>query len=157
MLDRIFPRQLDNRYNGHWMALVQLGIFVALKLIIGFNTIFNTRSVAVGGDGFDLAAIGPAGTQALLMMFSMVALGQLVLGLLALIVLLRYRAMIPLMFLLLLIEHGSRRAIVLSHAVDRTVTVPVGAYINLGLLILLVVGLCTSLIWKKGVRASPPG
>ena len=64
-----------------------------------------------------------------------------VLGVLALT---RYRAMIPFMFVLLLLEHLARRWILLVKPIARTGTPP-GMYINLVLLVLMIVGLALSL------------
>jgi hypothetical protein len=56
----------------------------------------------------------------------------------------RYRAMIPLMFVLLLIEHLARRWVLLVKPIARTGTPP-GIYINLVLLGLMIAGLVLSL------------
>jgi hypothetical protein len=67
-----------------------------------------------------------------------------VLGVLALT---RYRAMIPFLFVLFLLEHLARRWILLVKPIARTGTPP-GIYINLVILVLTIVGLALSL-WSR--------
>jgi hypothetical protein len=35
MLDRIFPRQIDNNLRGHWIALLLFGFYVFGRLGMG--------------------------------------------------------------------------------------------------------------------------
>lgn len=146
ILDRLFPARIDNRFPGHRLAIWLFALFVALRLIMGTNSILNTRAVATGADGMALDSLPTAAAESLLLMFALLSLSQLMLALLSLIALIRYKALIPLMYLVLLVEHLGRRALVLMQATDRAETLPVGAYINMGLLALLVAGLALSLL-----------
>ena len=56
LLARLFPRQADNRFDGHRAALWLLGLFVALKLVVGLNSILDTEAVAAGADGCSRSA-----------------------------------------------------------------------------------------------------
>ena len=151
---RLLPTQADNRWHGHRAALWLLGLFVALKLLMSINSILNTRSVAVGADGFPLHLFGEEAARAVLMLFALVSLGQLALALIALLVLIRYRALVPLTMLLLLCEQLARRLIVLDHAVARSGGTSAGAALNWGLMALLAVGLLLSLLPRS--RSSRP-
>lgn len=146
MLARLFPRQADSRYDGYRAALWLLGLYIALKLAMSLNSIFNTAQVAAGADGIPLDSFGPAAAQEVLTLFALVGLGQLALALTAAAVLIRYRALVPLMFLLLLGEAVARRLIVLSFDATRTAAGSGGFSINVGLLGLLALGLALSLI-----------
>ena len=146
MLDRLFPKQVDNTFDGHRAALWLLGLFIALKLAMSVNSIVNTGAVATGADGLPLDSFGPAAARTVLMLFALVALGQLTLAVIALTALIRYRAIVPLVYLVLLGEQLARRLIVQSYAVARTESTPVGWYVNIGLLALLTLGLVLSLI-----------
>jgi len=146
MLNRIFPRQADNTFGGQRAALWLLGLFIALKLAMSINSIWNTASVAAGADGLPLDSFGPAAARAVLMLFALTALGQLTITVFALATLIRYRAMVPFIYLVLLGEQLARRFIVDSYAVARTEGVPVGRYVTFGLLALLTLGLVLSLI-----------
>jgi hypothetical protein len=148
LLDRLFPAHVDNRFPGHRLALWLFGLFVTLRLIMGTNGTFNAHAVATGADGISFEGLAPATAETLLLMFARLSLSQLMLALLSLVVLIRYKALVPLMYLVLLTELVGRRALalVLMQATDRAGPLPVGAYINMGLLALLVAGLALSLL-----------
>lgn len=153
MLQRIFPMPVDNRFDGQRAALWLLGLYIALKLLMSVNSILNTASVAAGVDRIPLEAYGPAAAQTVLMLFALTSLGQLMLAIVSLTVLVRYRAMIPFVFVLLLVEHLARRMIIDSYAVERADGSPAGGYLNLGLAALLTAGLVLSLIRaRRGQR-----
>ncbi len=146
MLVRIFPRQIDNAYRGHRLGIGLLALFVAIKLIMSTNSILNTRSVAAGADGIPLESYAAGGAETVIRLFSLLALSQLVLALLGVIALVRYRAMIPLVYLLLLAEHLGRRAIGMIHPAEGPAGASAGLYINLALLAVLILGLGLSLL-----------
>jgi hypothetical protein len=146
MIERLFPAEAGNRFTGHRAALWLLGLYVAVKLAMSLNSMFNTAAVAAGADGIPLDSFGPAAAREVLTLFALVGLGQLALTVVALGALLRYRAMVPLVFLLLLGEALARRAVVLSYAAERTDAGAGALSINLGLIALLAAGLVLSLL-----------
>ena len=146
MLERLFPRALDNAFRGHWLALWLLGAFVALKLVMSLNSIFNTESVAAGADGVPLDSFGSAAAREVLTLFALTALGQLALALIALTALIRYRSAAPLIYLVLLGEALGRRVIVQSFELVRTDSGAAGTYINYAILAWLALGLVLSLL-----------
>ena len=89
MLNRLFPKQVDNTFDGNRAALWLLGLFIALKLVMSVNSILNTASVATSADGLPLDSFGPAAARTVLMLFAMVSLGQLTLAVIALTTLIR--------------------------------------------------------------------
>lgn len=157
MLDRLFPTQADNRFGGRRVALWLLGVYVAIKLVMSFNSIFFAARVAGGADGILLDSFGQAAVSEVLTMFSLTGLGQLTLALVALTVLLRYRALVPFMFLVLLGEAFARRLIVQSDAAARADAGATAFYINAALLALLAAGLVLSLLRTRIANASDSG
>lgn len=149
MLDRLLPRQLDNRFDGRRVALWLLGLLLVLKLVISLNSIFNTETVAAGADKFPLASYGADGARAVLMLFALHALAELILTLVGVLALVRYRAMVPLIFLLLMVEHVARRLIVRSYAIERSEPSSAAFIVNMSLLALLVGGLALSLMSSR--------
>ena len=149
MLERLFPRQADNRYEGLRAALWLLGLLIALRLVVSLNSIFNTASVASGADGIPLHSFGPAAAREVLLLFALAALGHLVLAVVSLIILLRYRALVPLIFLVSLGEQLARRFIVDSQAIARGDTGPVAWSVIYGTLAVLALGLILSLIPRR--------
>jgi len=117
---------------------------VVAKAAIALGTIFNGRAAAQTADGIPLDSFGPGGAETVVALFAIWGLAQLVFSALGLLALARYRAMIPFMFVLLLLEHLARKWILLVKPVARTGTPP-GFYINLALLVLMIAGLALSL------------
>ena len=154
LLNRLFPKQVDNRFDGYRAALWLLGLFVALKLAMGINSILNTASVAGGADGIPLDRYGPAAAREVLMLFALTSLGQLVLALVALTILIRYRTMVPFIYLVLIGEQLARRLIVQSYEVARPEGAAGGWYINIGLIAVLAIGLLLSLTPSRDPRRS---
>ena len=82
-------------------------------------------------------------------LFAALGLFQLLLGLQGVVVLIRYRAMIPFMYLSFLILQLSSRVIRLAHPIATPDGHPVGYYVNLAILAMTLIGLVLSLVNKS--------
>jgi len=145
MLNRILPRQFDNDYRGHKLAPWLLGAAVLVKLGISLGTIFNGHEAASSADGIPLDTFTPAGAQAVVSLFAVWGLAQLVICLLCILALIRYRAMIPLLLALLLFEYLGKRLILFFLPIAKSGSPP-GSVINLVLLGVMIVGFALSLV-----------
>ena len=154
MTSQLFPRRADNDYGGRKVALWIFGLVVFVKLVMGLNTTFNGRSVASSADGIPLDTYPPAAAQAFVTVFALLGVAHVVIALLCVLVLVRYRALVPLMFAFLLLEHLGKRLVVRMLPIER-VGAPPASVINLALLTLMVVGLALSL-WSRDGRESSP-
>ena len=148
MFNVILPRQVDNTYRGYKLALWLFGLLVLMKTVISLATIFNGYTAASSADGIPLDTFTPASARAVVSLFALWGLAQLMICLLCVLLLVRYRAMVSFMFALFLPEHLSRKLILQIMPIDTT-GAPPGYFINLGLLTLMIVGLALSL-WSKG-------
>ena len=144
MFGRLLPQRIDNSYGGHKLALWLFGLVVFMKPSIGLGTIFNGRNAAITADGIPLDTFTPAGAQAFLSVFAIWGLAQVTIGLLCILVLVRYRALVPFMFSLLLLEHLARKLILFVMPIARTESAP-GSLINLALVVVMIIGLVLSL------------
>ena len=149
MFARLFPSQFDNRFQGWRTALWLLGLLLALRLVMSVNSIFNTEQVAAGADKFPLASYGADGARAVLMLFALHSLAELMLVAVGIAALVRYRAMVPFVFLLLTAEHVARRLIVQGYAIERSAATTAAYVVNYGMLALLHAGLVLSLIPRR--------
>jgi hypothetical protein len=151
MLNRILPERLDNHYRGHWLAIWLLVPIVVVKLVIGANSMLNTRFVATSADGIPLDRFNAGGAEAVVALFALLGLFQLLLGLQGVVVLVRYRAMIPLMFLLLLIQQVGRRALALAYpmAESGVSSARFGSALVLAILAMTLIGLALSMVGKS--------
>ena len=157
MLNRIFPRQIDNNYRGHWLAIWLFVPVVLMELAMGANSIINTRLVAMSADGIPLDRYGTGGADAVIALFALAGLFRVLLALQGVVVLIRYRAMIPLMYLLLLILQLGSKALLLVHPVARSgvPSAQLGSAFILAILAMLVIGFVLSLLDRSGARARP--
>lgn len=144
MINQLLPRSIDNTYRGHKVALWLFGFIVLMKVAMSLNSIFNGYSVASSADGVPLDRYPSAAAQTIVALFAVFGLAHFVICVLCILVLVRYRRVIPFMFALLLIEQLSRRLILQLLPIVRTGRPPASA-INLVLLALMVIGLTLSL------------
>jgi len=147
MFNRILPRQVDNTYRGYKVALWLFGLLVFMKagISLAASSTATLRRVPPTGSPWTHSRPPARGRSSL---FALWGLSQLMICLLCVLVLVRYRAMVPFMFALLLLEHLSRKLILQIMPIDTT-GAPPGYFINLGLLALMIGGLALSL-WSKG-------
>jgi hypothetical protein len=148
MLADLFPRIADNHYPGRRLGLWLFALML-IKIVMGVNILFNGRSVAQAADGIPLNTFGENGGAAFLSIFAAWGLCQLIFGLACLVVLLRYRSLVPLTLLALLLEQAGRKVLQLYLPIERMGTPP-GAYINAVLLGIMVLGLLLSLWRPRG-------
>jgi hypothetical protein len=147
MLEQILPRSIDNTYRGHPLAFWALIPVLIVKTGIALGTIFNGHTAAQSADGIPLDSFGPSGAEAVLALFAIWGLSQLVFSVLGVLTLTRYRALIPFMFVLLVFEELARRWILFVKPIASTGT-HLGTYINLALMALMIGGLALSL-WRR--------
>ena len=147
----IIPKTFDNSYRGQWLAIPFVALAALMKIAMSVSVILNTRFVVETADKIPLAHYGADAVQVILFLFQAWAVGHLLLALLAVLVLIRYRSMIPLATLLLLVEQLGRRVLLLMNplpGVPHGDWSSMGFLINQGLLAALVIGLVLSL-WKR--------
>jgi hypothetical protein len=152
MLDRIFPRQVDNNYRGHWLATWILGTVVAGRFAVGINGSANTRFVAMAADGIPLDRYAADAAETVIALFALTALLNLVIGFLGLAVLIRWRTMIPFTYLLLLFQSAAGRIVLYLHPIARSgaQTMQIGTIFLLALLALTALGFALSLVRPRG-------
>lgn len=148
MLNHILPPHIDNTYRGRSLALWLFIPIVILKLIMSLGAIFIGETVLRSADGIPLDSYSPAAASTVISLFAAWGLFHLVIVLLCVLALFRYRAMIPFMFGLLLVEHLIRKQLILAFLpIVRVITTP-NIVTNTALLILMISGLALSL-WRR--------
>ena len=159
MWSRIVPKQIDNNYSGYRLAIWLLVPIVIVNMIMGANTMINTRDVIQGADRIPLDSYAAAPARIIVNCFKSWALGHLLIYSLGLLALLRYRAMLPLMYLVYTLENGGRKALQHTnplHIMTKSGEPMIGAMINLALLTALLIGFAFSLGGKgeRGVSSA---
>jgi hypothetical protein len=151
LTDRLLSQRVDNTYRGYKLALWLFGAVVLIKLAMSLNSIFNGYVVASSADGIPLDTFPSAAAQTVVALFAIWGLAHLMICLLCILVLVRYRSIVPFMFAFLLLENLSRKLLLQFVPMVRTGTPP-GFYLNLGLLTLMIVGLALSLRSQSNLR-----
>lgn len=153
MFSQLLPQRIDNTYGGHKLALWLFGLLVLMKTAMSVNSIFLGHKVATSADGIPLDTFPPTAAQTVLALFAIWGLAHVLICLLCVLVLVRYRALIPFMFLFLLLEHLGRKLVLHFIPIAR-IGAPPGSYVNLALLAVMIVGLALSLSRKSAVQVA---
>lgn len=147
MFSTLLPRQADNEFKGIKAGLWLLALVLLLLAAMSTNSIFNGPYVATRADGLPLASYSPAAAQVILMFYAMWGVTQLTVVAFGFVALARYRSLVPLAFLLLLLEQAIWRVV--------HVAMPVaghggsgGSWFIDGLLAMTCVGFVLSL-WRR--------
>jgi hypothetical protein len=145
VFSRIFPKKFDNDYRGYKLAIWLLVLLLLFKTAIsvnaiGWNPLMTSGEVLQRADGFPLDTFSTNAADAAVLLFAAWGVTHLVFNVLGFIALIRYRTMIPLLYLLMAIDHIGRRILTdtfpLTRVEDGSIVVPV----NLILVALLLIG-----------------
>lgn len=156
MITSLFPEQVDNDYRGRMLAIWLLVPLTLVKLlqggsVAGLNPLATSGQILETADGVPLGTFPAEAASHLVFLFAAWGLGIFVLGLLAAVVLLRYRAMIPMTYLLLLIEQLGRKVLSTVHLDSPFLSLQPSAanLINWGFLAVIVIGFLSSLSARR--------
>ena len=139
ILKRLFPRELGNDYLGRKLGLWIFGFVVLVKSSQMLSSILNARTTLRRADGIPIDAYPPGAAQTIVSLFALLGFTYLLICVICWAVLLRYRSAVPLMFVLLLLDYVSRRAIHHFLPVSRA-SASAGVIMNLVLFALMIVG-----------------
>jgi hypothetical protein len=147
MSGHLFPRTIDNTYRGHKLALPVFGLLLLMRLAMSVNSMFYGAVVLTSADGVPLDTYPPAAAGTIVALFALNGLSHLMMALLGILVLARYRGMIPFMFALLLMDQLGRKVILQFLPIVR-IGAPPASTISAILLGLMITGLALSL-WRR--------
>ena len=150
MLNQLLPPRLDNTYRGRKLALWLFGIVVLIRSIQSVMIIVNGYSIARSADGIPLDTYPAAAAQTILALFAISSLNRLLISLVCVVVLVRYRSAIPSMFVILALGYLVGEIILRLIPIVRVGTPP-GPIVNLIMFAVMIVGLALSL-WRRGDR-----
>ncbi len=157
MFSRLFPARADNGYHGHPAALWVFAALTAVSLWRSLHHVLAPDGGAQSIASIALDSFPPGAAATVVAVFALWGISQLVLALFYTVVLWRYRALVPLMYGLMMVEYALRAALPLfKEGVEKTATAP-GEVANLVLIALLPVMFALS-IWnpKQVQKANHP-
>lgn len=108
MLTRLFPTTLNNDYQGSLIAKYAFVVLTLLTVIRSLIHMFLSDGGAQSIASIPLDTFSPAAAQVIILIFALWGLSQLLMGMVYIIVLWRYRRWIPFMYLLIFIEYSMR-------------------------------------------------
>ena len=147
----LLPRAFDNHFNGQKLAFWIFWIVVVVRVFQGAYLIVNCHTnVREAEDGIPLESFPIAASNSIVALFAISGSSRLILSLLCVLTFLRYRSMVPLMFVLLTLDQMAKEIVLYFYPLYR-VGNPIGPTINLILLFLTVVGFVLSVIKKKSI------
>lgn len=123
----ILPPQLDNRFPGHRFVVGVFWILTALTLGRSLFHMFSSDGGAQSVAHIPLNTFSTPAAQAVIFVFALWGLSQLLMGIVYVIALIRYRSLIPLLLVLMAVEYSGRILIHTYRFLDTTATPP-GAY-----------------------------
>lgn len=145
---KIFPDVVDNHYRGNKVALWFYYLITIVTIIRSCIHIFKDDGGAQSIATIPLDSYIQGGAEAVIFIFAYWGLSQLMFGLLQGIVALKYRSLIPLMYIFLIAEYIGRYGISLFKTLETTGQAPAGIA-NYILPILLIIMLILSLRDKQ--------
>ena len=140
MWQKILPRQLDNECPGNPVALWLFCLVIAVTVGRSLAHILLPDGGAQSIATVPLDQFSWEGAAAVITTFALWGLSQLLLSVVMVLVAVRYRGLIPAMYLLILVEYLGRVAIGLGKPLP-TLTTPPGATGNLFFIAVAMIGL----------------
>jgi len=153
MLRLLFPPRFDNVFSGQRIALWILAPVLLFRTMIGINSMAVPRQVATKADSIPSDSFGPTAAASIIQMFAHLGLFYLTVSALGWLALFRYRSMVPLIYLLIVVEQVGNKLLQLLYAHPMPGSVTTGALIVRGILALAVTGLVLSLIKRRGAAS----
>jgi hypothetical protein len=150
MFDKILPRLVDDIYNGHKLALYFFYFITLITIGRSCIHIFASDGGAQSIATIPLNSFTPSGAEAVIFMFAQWGIAQLMVGLIYLLVGLRYRRLIPLMYVFIFFEWSSRIALMIFKSIETTGIAP-AAIAQLVMVLLIPVMFYLSICQKHSV------
>lgn len=113
MFEKLFPSTIDNTYKGHSLGRWLLYLYILKSLFSGSVHMFAPDGSAQSIASIALDSFSEGASNTIITIFGMWGMEQFVIGLIALMVVLRYRALIPAIALVYVVEYVGRFAMTL--------------------------------------------
>lgn len=156
MINRIFPSRFDNHYRGHPVGLWLFVPITFQKVAQSFVHLLKADGGAQSLSAIPLDTYPPSAAQNVIGLFARMGLEQLLLASLLVLVLFRYRAMIPLMYVVIVGNFFASRLLSELKPLARTGTSSVGTPL-LVIAALSILGLVLSLTGRRYADREAPG
>lgn len=123
---KIFPKEINNTYVGNKIALYFFYLFTIVTVVRSLIHMFAPDGGAQSIATIPLDTYTSEGAQTVILIFSLWGLSQLLMGLFYVIVCWRYKTLIPLMYLFIVLEYAMRLVLATIKPIETTGTAPGG-------------------------------
>ena len=152
IINRILPQNINNTYLGYDLAKYVFYVLTAITLWRSQHHLFSPDGGAQSIATIPLDTFTSSGAAAVIGVFGLWGLSQLIIGILYLLTSLRYRALIPLMYILMCVEYCIRAFYFPNFKPIPTAGTAPGALGNLPLIVISLTMLILSLLTPKKKR-----
>lgn len=146
MLNKILPTPIDNTYTGRKLAIWLMGVIVFVRTLQSLSVFLDGYSIVREAHGIPLETFSPSAAQAVVALFAISGFSRLLISLLCVLAMVRYRSAVALMYSVLIVEYVGRELIFRIHPLA-VVGRPIAPIVNFALFVLAIAGLGLSL-WK---------
>jgi hypothetical protein len=144
----LFPLTIDNQFGGHKVALWFFYLVTAVTLWRSQHHLFAPDGGAQSIATIPLDTFSAGASSTVIGLFALWGLSQLIIGLIYLIASIRYRALIPLLYLLGILEYAVRASVSAGYKPIETVGDAPGAVANVPFIVVFSIMLMLSL-WNQ--------
>lgn len=111
MWSKLFPKTVENNYTGHVLGFILLGFYVLKSFFAGSIHMFAPDGGAQSIASIALDQFTEGGADSVITMFGAWGMEQFIVGLIALVILLKYKSLIPMMAMVYVLEYTGRVAL----------------------------------------------
>ena len=155
MLGKILPKDVDNIYSGHKLALYFFFLITLVTITRSCIHIFASDGGAQSIATIPLDTFTQDGAEGVVFLFAQWGIAQLMVGLIYLIVAWRYRRLIPLMYVFIFLEWSARIVLAFFKSIE-TVGIAPAVIAQLMMVLLIPVMFYLSVREKNGVDSDSP-
>ncbi|MGY5878736.1 MAG: hypothetical protein RTV31_00740 [Candidatus Thorarchaeota archaeon] len=136
MLEKILPEQINNEFSGYKFTVYAFFAFIIMTVARSLAHMFLPDG---GAESIATIDLNTEGADIIVAMFAQWGLSQLLMAGLYIIVLFRYKSMIPLMYIIIIAEYAGRIGMGLLKPLETVGTAPgaIGNFIIVPLAIIL--------------------
>ncbi len=152
MLERLLPKTIDNHYRGHPLAL---WVFAPITMVTLWRSLIHMFRADGGAQSIatiPLDSYPDAAATTIVVIFALWGLQQLLVGFAYVVVLVRYRALLASMYLLVVLEYIGRLGLGIWKGPVDTLSTPPGARFNF---VMIVVGSAMLLLSLRDHSPNP--
>ena len=129
IINKVFPAPVTNIFPGYKLALYVFALLVLITVVRSLIHIIAPDGGAQSIATIPIDTFEGAARSVVIHMFSLWGLSQLLMGIVYAVVLVKYRSLIPFMYVLIIIEYSMRIVLGIFKPIE-TLSTPPGAILN---------------------------